>query len=49
MNLDELRVEIDKIDKSLVELFTKRMDVAADIAAYKKENGLTVLDATLEL
>ena len=48
MNLDELRVEIDKIDKSLVELFTKRMDVAADIAAYKKENGLPVLDATRE-
>ena len=48
MNLDELRVEIDKIDKSLVELFAKRMDIAADIAAYKKENGLPVLDATRE-
>ena len=48
MNLDELRVEIDKIDKDLVELFAKRMDVAADIAAYKKENGLPVLDATRE-
>ena len=48
MNLDELRVEIDKIDKGLVELFAKRMDVAADIAAYKKENGLPVLDATRE-
>ena len=48
MNLDELRVEIDKIDKGLVELFAKRMDIAAGIAAYKKENGLPVLDATRE-
>ena len=48
MNLDELRVEIDKIDKGLVDLFVKRMDIAAGIAAYKKENGLPVLDATRE-
>ncbi|MBR4869333.1 MAG: chorismate mutase [Oscillospiraceae bacterium] len=46
--MDELRVEIDKIDKGLVELFAKRMDIAAGIAAYKKENGLPVLDATRE-
>jgi len=48
MNLDELRVEIDEIDKGLVDLFSKRMDIAAGIAAYKKENGLPVLDATRE-
>ena len=31
MNLDELRVEIDKIDNQLIDLFQKRMDVAAKI------------------
>ena len=39
MNLDELRTQIDAVDDSLVELFQKRMDIAAQIAEYKRENG----------
>lgn len=46
--LDELRLEIDGIDRALVDLFKQRMQVAAGVAAYKKENGLPVLDATRE-
>ncbi len=42
MDLNELRGQIDKIDDQLVELFTKRMDVAAAIGDYKKENNLPV-------
>ena len=42
MDLNELRGKIDMIDEQLVELFTSRMDIAAQIAAYKKENGLPV-------
>ena len=42
MDLKELRGQIDEIDDQLVELFTKRMDVAAAIGDYKKENGLPV-------
>ena len=48
MNLDELRFEIDKVDHELVDLFSRRMNIAADIAAYKKENHLPVLDASRE-
>ena len=48
MDLQELRGRIDRIDDELVRLFAERMDVAAGIAAYKKENGLPVLDASRE-
>ncbi len=43
MDLKELRTEIDAIDDELVRLFGKRMDVAARIADYKKENNLPIL------
>lgn len=42
MDLNELRLEIDKIDDELVRLFVERMDVSARIADYKKENGLPI-------
>ena len=44
MNLDELRKDIDKIDKEMIKLFEKRMDVATKIAEYKKKNDMNVLD-----
>lgn len=44
MGLDELRVEIDKIDKELVTLFEKRMKIVTDIAYYKLENNMEVFD-----
>ena len=43
MDLHQLRLEIDKIDDELVKLFGARMEVAAQIADYKKENGLPIL------
>lgn len=42
MDLTELRSEIDKIDAGLVELFTKRMDIAAQVAEYKKVNNMPI-------
>ena len=48
MNIEELRNEIDGIDKELVELFVKRMNVSAQVAAYKKETGKPVLDPQRE-
>lgn len=48
MELGDYRAQIDEIDHKLVELFAKRMDVAAGIAAYKKEHGLSVLDPVRE-
>jgi len=47
-DLAELRVEIDQIDRQLVELFNKRMDIAAQVAEYKKANNLPVLDEKRE-
>ena len=43
MDIQELRSQIDKIDDELVRLFGQRMDVAAQIADYKKENNLPIL------
>ncbi len=42
MQLDELRNDIDKIDKELVRLFTQRMEISAKIGDYKKENNLPI-------
>ena len=42
MDIQELRGEIDQIDNELVRLFGQRMDVAARIADYKKENNLPI-------
>ena len=42
MDLQDYRKEIDAIDNELVRLFGKRMDIAARIADYKKENQLPI-------
>lgn len=47
-NLEELRREIDSIDQRMVELFKRRMEVVTQVAAYKKERGLPILDASRE-
>ena len=43
MDIQELRGQIDQIDDQIVQLFGQRMDVAAQIADYKKENNLPIL------
>ncbi|MBQ9963919.1 MAG: chorismate mutase [Clostridia bacterium] len=48
MSIEQLRNEIDSIDKELVNLFVKRMGVAAQVADYKRENGKPVLDPERE-
>ena len=48
MDLNELRLEIDKIDDQLVRLFVQRMEVSARIADYKKENNLPIFVPTRE-
>ena len=42
------RAKIDEIDAKMTELFTERMNVAGEIAAFKKEKGLPVLDPKRE-
>lgn len=48
MNLEELRLKIDEIDDGIVKLIEQRMDVAAEIAEYKKQNNLPVLNSKRE-
>ena len=48
MDLQDYRRELDTLDNGLLELFCRRMEIAAQIGAYKKENGLPVLDAGRE-
>ncbi len=48
MDLDKLRQEIDKIDKNLVDLFEKRIDIVSRVADYKREHGISVLDQKRE-
>ncbi len=47
-NLSVYRDEINRIDDEIVRLFGERMEMAGQIAAYKKENGLPVLDVRRE-
>ncbi len=49
MNLEEIRKEIDSIDKQLVELYTKRMECSRRVAEYKLENGMRIFDPEREL
>ena len=44
MDLFEIRQKIDEIDNRLVELFVERMKITDEVAAFKKANGLPVLD-----
>ena len=48
MDLQEIRAQIDGIDNELVRLFERRMALAGDVAAYKREQGLPVSDRTRE-
>lgn len=46
--LQNLRNEIDEIDKQLVELFEKRMETVLKVAQYKKENNIPILNKIRE-
>lgn len=48
MDLSELRVQIDAIDKDIVELYERRMDICRRVAEYKIENGKKVFDKVRE-
>ena len=48
LDLLEIRDQIDTIDKEIVELFEKRMQLSADVAEYKISNNKEVLDPKRE-
>ena len=48
MDLSQLRQQIDTIDRQIVELYEKRMDVSKQVAEYKIETGKKVFDKQRE-
>lgn len=48
MDLLDLRKEIDAVDKQIVELYEKRMDIASQVADYKIAAGKKVFDKQRE-
>ena len=48
MDLQEIRGKLDQIDDQLIDLFSQRMRLVTQVAAYKKENGLPILDTGRE-
>ena len=48
LDIDKLRNEIDDIDKQIIELFEKRMDVVLNVAKYKMERNLPIFNGARE-
>lgn len=48
MELNELRKQIDKVDKQMAELFEERMNLVKKVGQYKKEHNLPILDKERE-
>lgn len=48
MDLQKTRETIDRIDEQLVKLFAERMEAVKDVAKYKKENNLPILNGKRE-
>ena len=48
MELSEYRNKLDSIDEQILRLFSERMNIAAEIASWKQENSLPVLDVRRE-
>lgn len=49
MDLLELREQIDAIDKQIVELYERRMEICGQVAEYKIETGKKVFDRQREM
>jgi len=46
--MDDLWQEIDRVDSHICKLFEKRMALVLDVAKFKEENNLPVLNAARE-
>lgn len=46
--LEQLRGDIDAIDRQIVDLMKRRMETVAQVAEYKKTNNMPVLDTSRE-
>lgn len=48
LDLKDIRKQLDAIDDQMISLFSQRMQLVAQVAAYKKEKGMPILDAGRE-
>ena len=48
VDLQDLRNEIDSIDRQMTELFEKRMEISRKVAEYKISTGKKVFDKERE-
>ncbi|MGN0161660.1 MAG: chorismate mutase [Lachnospiraceae bacterium] len=48
LDLQQIRKDIDEVDRELVKLFEKRMELTTNVAKYKIETGKKVLDPERE-
>ena len=48
MSIEELRTQIDSIDRQLVTLLNQRFDVVKAVGQWKRENNIPILNAKRE-
>jgi len=48
MDLSEIRKEIDRVDADLMKAFLERMELSEQVAAYKLERGIPILNRERE-
>jgi len=48
LTFDEIRAEIDDLDRQLLKIFNRRAELALAIGALKKERGLPIYDPERE-
>ena len=48
MELSEIRREIDRVDADLMKAFLERMELSEQVAAYKLERGIPILNRERE-
>lgn len=46
--LENVRIEINKIDKEMAKLFEQRMKAVEDVIEYKIENNMDIFDSSRE-
>lgn len=48
MDLEDYRKEIDRVNHEIADAVSRRMNVVDEIAAYKEENNMDVVDESRE-
>jgi len=48
LTIDQIRIEIDRLDDELLRIFNRRASLALQIGEIKKERGLAVYDPNRE-